>query len=239
MSQHELIGLAGAYALDALDADERAVFEQHLRDCAECAEEVRGMRAAAAELSQVSAVAPPPELRASVLNEIRSVRPLPPVTDNVLSFRRSRSGRVWQGLAAACALIAIATSAWGFQQHRDNRPTDAISASGLLSATDTAAVSGAVGPGTATILYSRSSGKVALVGHKLPAPPSGKTYQLWMISASGTATSAGVFTPDTGGNVTSVATSQVADAVRMGVSVEPAGGSAEPTPGAIFATMNI
>jgi len=41
MSTHEIHALSGAYAVDALDPEERARFEEHLAACAECqAEEV-------------------------------------------------------------------------------------------------------------------------------------------------------------------------------------------------------
>ena len=119
----ELNVLAGAYALDALDDDERVVFEQHLQSCAECAQEVRGLREAAAQLSHLNQVSPPPQLRAAVLGAVAQSRPLPPVIEagrdgNVRPLRRTRSQSLWQGLAAACALIAIAVSVWGYSQHR-------------------------------------------------------------------------------------------------------------------------
>ncbi|MDQ1738629.1 MAG: hypothetical protein QOE53_281, partial [Pseudonocardiales bacterium] len=118
----ELNVLAGAYALDALDDDEREVFEQHLRTCAECAQEVRGLRETAAELSHLDEVSPPPQLRAAVLGAVAQSRPLRPLVDaaensphgNVRPLRRARSQSLWQGLAAACALIAIAVSVWGY-----------------------------------------------------------------------------------------------------------------------------
>jgi anti-sigma-K factor RskA len=239
----ELNALAGAYALDALDTDECAVFEEHLTTCQDCADEVRGMQAAAAELSLTTAAAPPPDLRAGVLTAIGKVRPLPPITDNVILLRRARAGRsLWQGLAAACALIAIATSVWGYQQHRDTgRQTSAqVSAVDfLLRAPDAAAITGPVGDGKATLLYSKAEGKAVLVAHGLPAPAAGRTYQLWMISPDNVATSAGTFVPDGSGNAIKDVSGDLTGTVRMGVSVEPAGGSAKPTPGAIIAIMNI
>ena len=59
----ELNVLAGAYALDALDDDERAVFEEHLKTCERCADEVAGLRLTAAELSHTTETAPPAQLR--------------------------------------------------------------------------------------------------------------------------------------------------------------------------------
>ena len=75
-----LHALSGAYAIDALDDDERAVFERHLPNCLDCQREVASLREAAALMADLSAVTPPPALRASVLAGITKIRPLPPVT---------------------------------------------------------------------------------------------------------------------------------------------------------------
>lgn len=78
MNNDDIHGLAGAYAVDAVDDVERARFETHLAGCSECRSEVAGLSAAASEMSLVSQMPPPPSLRASVLRDISSVRPLPP-----------------------------------------------------------------------------------------------------------------------------------------------------------------
>ena len=241
----ELHSLAGAYTLDALDETERAAFETHLVECVDCAEEVRSLRAAAAELSQVAAVAPPQQLRGDVLTAIRTVRPLPPVVDNVIALRRARAGRsVWQVLAAACALVAIVLAGWGYQQHQDaRRQTTAAARSidSLLNASDAKVITGGLGTGQATLVYSRSQLRIALVGHNVPSPAAGKTYQLWMIEPNGsgnTFISAGTFAPDAHGDVRAVASSaELARTAVMGISLEPAGGSAQPTD--VLATMKI
>ncbi|MER6951119.1 anti-sigma factor [Nonomuraea sp. NPDC000554] len=59
--------LSGAYAVHALPAAERALFERHLAWCASCVSEVRALREAAARLAGVAAVPPPAALRARVL----------------------------------------------------------------------------------------------------------------------------------------------------------------------------
>ena len=233
----ELTGLVGAYALDALDDDERAVFEQHLRTCAECAEEVRGLRNAAAELSHLSEVGPPPQLRAAVLGAVAQTRPLPPLVDharadNVLPLRRDRGKALWQGLAAACALIAIAVSAWGYSEHRQAQR--AVSAresvvQQLLNAPDVRATTTAMKQGQGTLIYSRREHRLVLIGRGMPVLPANQTYQLWMMTKTGEPISGGVFRPDEAGNVEVPASGELDGVDRMGISVEPAGGSAQPT----------
>jgi anti-sigma factor RsiW len=53
----DIHALSGAYAIDALDDIERAQFERHLAECAECRAEVDSLREAAGLL------APPPSRR--------------------------------------------------------------------------------------------------------------------------------------------------------------------------------
>ncbi len=237
--------LAGAYALDALDHDERTEFEHHLAGCADCADEVRSLQNAAVELSHMSAVAPPPQLRADLLADIARVRPLAPVTDNVIALRRARTGRsVWQVMAAACALIAVIAAGWGYQQSRDaaRHSTALVSvADQVLRAPDARAVSGDIGAGHATVIYSKSEQKVALIAHQLPALTKSQTYQLWLIADQNGGekfTSAGTFSPDGAGNVTATVTGDVSATAKMGVTIEPAGGSAQPT-SAPIAEMSI
>ena len=243
MTSHDLSALTGAYALDALDESERALFEAHLAGCPDCAAEVRSLRAAAAELSHATAAAPPPQLRGDVLAGIATVRPLPPRVDRAIRLRAHRpSQRLWQAVAAACALIAVVAAGWGYQQHRDARERDprATAISAILDSPDATAVTGDIGgAGRAALLYSKSERRLVLIGHDIPAPAEHKTYQLWMIGPQGNAASAGLFAPDNDGNVLVRVTGDLADTAQIGISVEPAGGSPRPTPGAILATLKI
>ena len=85
----DLHHLSGAYAVDALDADERASFEQHLAECADCRAEVAELSATAHALSSTTEATPPASLRDSVLSGISRVRPLPPLTGEDAGARLS------------------------------------------------------------------------------------------------------------------------------------------------------
>ena len=78
----DLHHLSGAYAVDALDEGERALFEQHLAGCADCRAEVAELSATAHSLSALTEETPPPSLRAAVLSGISQVRPLPPLGED-------------------------------------------------------------------------------------------------------------------------------------------------------------
>ena len=64
--RHDLHGLSGMYALDALTGLELDQFEHHLRRCPPCQNEVRGFRETATRLAQAVAASPPLALRERV-----------------------------------------------------------------------------------------------------------------------------------------------------------------------------
>jgi hypothetical protein len=85
-------------------------------------------------------------------------------------------------------------------------------------------------PAVARLLWSRSQG-VALTASRLPAPPPGRTYQLWLVTRT-TPASVGLVTPN-GSGPTSVAFPWPAGLRRMVigamVTIEPADGSRQPS----------
>lgn len=64
----DLHGLAGAYALDAVDDDEREAFEAHLAHCEACREELDGLVATAARLGSAVTASPPAHLKGRLLD---------------------------------------------------------------------------------------------------------------------------------------------------------------------------
>ena len=61
----------------------------------------------------------------------------------------------------------------------------------------------------------------------MAAPPTGKTFELWLQDDVGTMHPAGLM--NTGGNHTIVLKGDAAEATGVGITVEPEGGSKEPT----------
>ena len=78
LTDRDLHSEVGCYVTDSLEADDRSAFEAHLAGCALCRQEVAEFDEALADFVGLSAAAPPPSLRDSVLAGIRQVRPLPP-----------------------------------------------------------------------------------------------------------------------------------------------------------------
>ena len=98
--------LVGAYALDALDEREQAVFEQHLAGCPTCASELVEFRATAARLGEAVSMTPPARLRGSVLEAARRTPQLRPV---VVAVPASRWRRYSSTLLAAAVVLAVVT----------------------------------------------------------------------------------------------------------------------------------
>lgn len=71
--------LSGAYAVDALDNDERTAFKAHLETCSSCRVEVIGLREAAIAIAGVAPIEPPIELRSRLLAAVSQTRQLPPI----------------------------------------------------------------------------------------------------------------------------------------------------------------
>ena len=171
----DIHALSGAYAVDALDDIERAHFERHLAQCETCQDEVDSLREASALLAETSVTAPSPELRARVLADIATVRPLPPVV--VAHLTRPRRRRVSTFLAAAAAAIAIGSGAVVWQQldGPDSRIEQVIEAGDAQTFTQTLP-----GGAKATLVRSKKLNEAVLITEDMPAAPSGHAYALWL-----------------------------------------------------------
>ncbi len=224
--------LAGAYAVDALDPDERAEFETHLADCPECAEEVRALLATAARLASAEAVVPPPALRTSVLAAVSGAEQERPVAEVVPLDRDRRRARVLAVAAAVLAVLAVGLGVLLVQARSDRSALAARQQqlTELIAAADARTHSGEVaGGGRAAVVVSDSRQQAAFVGAGLAAPSSGHVYELWFIGSDGKAVPAGTFDPGRGGNAAVLMQGDPAGAAVVGVTVEPDGGSAQPT----------
>lgn len=215
--------LAGAYALDAVDDLERARFEQHLAECDDCRAEVAELRETAALLAETAAVAPPASLRDSVLAGISQVRPLPPMVPTATTSVRRRLPLL---VAAALVLIAgLGTVVW--QPWNDATPP-LTPAEQVLQADDAEEVFLDLGEaGRATVVRSRSEDRAVIVTEDMVAAPAGKAYELWFQTPDEKMVPAGMMPP--GADQTMVLEGPAAEAIAVGITVEPEGGSLKPS----------
>jgi anti-sigma-K factor RskA len=218
----DIHALSGAYAVDALDELERAGFERHLAGCATCQAEVASLREAAASLGDDVALAPPPELRAAVLDGITRVRPLPPLVEEGPLFRR----RWFPALVAAAVLALVGVGAAVWQPWRDDSPT-LTAADRVLADPDAQRFTQELPNGaTATIVRSAAQHRAVLVTEDMPAAPAGKDYQLWLQLPSADMVPAGLMPDD---RTTVLLEGDADEAIGAGISLEPDGGSDQPT----------
>ena len=215
----DIHALSGAYAVDALDDDERAQFEAHLAGCPACRSEVDSLREAAALLAETTVTVPSAELRNRVLADVASTRPLPPTQATVTALAPRRRRRVTTFLAAAAAVVAIGTGGIVWQQMNDDGPTDRVEQ--IQAADDVQRFTVPVGDGgSATVYRSEDLNAAAIVTKDMPSAPSGSQYVLWLQHGS-MMTPAGVM-PDGADNEV-VLSGDAASANGAAVSVEDAG----------------
>ncbi len=208
---HELSAL---YALDALDGDDRARFEEHLDGCARCREELGGLQGAAGALAfAVEGPAPPAELRARVLAaahaESQNVVPLHP--------RRSVAFSITAAVAVAATAAAVALGLWAASLHHSL--SGERSALRILGDAQAHHIPLAGGRGALVVTPSGDAALAAV----LPPLPNGKVYEAWVIDANG-ARRAGTFTGDR-----TTLTTRVPNGATVAVTVEQAGGVDAPT----------
>ncbi|GAB3799548.1 anti-sigma factor [Humibacter antri] len=136
-------------------------------------------------------------------------------------------------VAAAAAAVVLVAGGATIGVHLAQHPQHSVQADALASITSAADAQHATvkvtGGGTATLVWSASRGKSAIVVDAVRTAPAGKTYQLWYIR-DGHATSAGFMT----GNW-QVLNGQLQHGDVVGMTLEPAGGSAQPTTNPIVA----
>lgn len=82
---------------------------------------------------------------------------------------------------------------------------------------------------TATLVWSENIGESVLLVNGLEQLPDDKVYELWYIDGDGSPISAGLFNIPDSGHTYSVLEGEMTAGATVGVTVEPAGGSKQPT----------
>ena len=242
--------LLGAYALDALDADEARLVADHVAQCPRCAAEVADHHEVVGMIANVGADAPP-ELWDRIAARVagpgpgeRGPAPLAAVSGTGVrglppARRRRAVGRVgWSAIgiaaAAAAAVVAVLAVQVARLDDRVGQVDRAIAREGLAQSvlraeTDPAAtrVTLAVsGGGPVARLVILPTGTGYLVNERLPALAADRTYQLWAF-VRGQPVSLGVLTRHPTYEAFSVDPS--APVASYAVTDETAGGAPRPT----------
>jgi anti-sigma-K factor RskA len=238
MTGTDVHSLVGAYVLDAVDDLERVAFERHLLECDSCRTELDELRETSARMADSTWSVPPPRLRTEVMAAVGRTRQLAPHDPVAPAGKPRTSGVRRLTLAAAAAVVLAAgtgTTVYAIQDQRV-RDRSAVAAAAqlreariqsILSSPDLIVRTSPVrGGGKVTVASSASKNAAVVSLGAQRAPAANQAFQMWSIHGT-TPTGAGVMAAGEGSAMAIVDGLPGSDA--LGVTLEPAGGSATPT----------
>lgn len=218
--------LIPAYSIGATDEDETRMVEAGLIDFPELIDDLRAfeqMNMAMAEA--VPAMTPPTGMLDNILAAARQNPPAPVVPEKSPALkvlpRLTRRAIPWRTVAASLALFLVLTNA--FWLYRATQPT--VQEIRLWDATDAAA-----NPLRCRIVVFPNTPSAVMIAQNFPILEEGRVYQMWM-RRDGEVVSLGVFDVDGQGSgfLTFPADMLTSSFESIGVTIEPLGGSVEPT----------
>lgn len=242
-ADNDLHTLLGAYVMDAVTEFERVRFTRHLAGCQECRAEIRELREAAARLGTATAVRPRSDLKQQTIRAAGRISQLPPAVPagGPVTSRTGRAGQAWRKLtltsktmlAAAAVLVAgacvlgVVTQQTMRQLNHSQRQSHMIAA--VLNAPDVVILTAQVSSGgMATVMMSHREHALVFTAHGLPALPAAQAYELWLMGPGGDRP-AGLLAAARDGMAGPAVVSGLTDGDMVGLTVEPATGSRQPT----------
>jgi hypothetical protein len=166
----------GAYLLGALPDLDRQAFERHLEGCPDCREDLERLRPAADALPRsVEPVAPPPSLKAALMDAIRDeglAAEAPRRRPGRLPRPRWRARPVVAWAGAALLLVAGVAAGFGLARALDGDGTRTV----------TAQVDPRAFPGARASLSLSEDGEEGAIlrVNGMPPPGRGRVYQAWV-----------------------------------------------------------
>lgn len=228
MNCRDVDELDAAFALGALEADERRAVLDHLATCPEPHATIRELAGAGGVLAAgLTPVEPSRDLRARLMTTIAATAqegaaPVPPV---VTPEARPAAVSWWRrpawpqavaiGALAAVLVLAVAGGTLWSQLGERDRALQAV-ADAMASGETAHRVEGDAGSGF--VIETPGTGSTLVLG-EVAALPSDRLYELWLIDAEGTPVSVGTFTQDSGPVVVAVE-DDLADFAIFAVTVE-------------------
>jgi anti-sigma-K factor RskA len=156
---------AAAYVVGALTSDESERFRRHMASCAVCRDEVSSLRAVADALPLAAPQRPAPRgLRRKVMSDVRAETKGARTTG--AAVRRRLPSMFLRPAFVAGAFLAALAIAGGLALSSGESGTRVVRAS-VFTQTGSAAVH-------------LRSGHAELIVRRMPAPPAGKIYEVWL-----------------------------------------------------------
>jgi anti-sigma-K factor RskA len=237
--------LTAAYVLEALDADERRQVARHLAVCPDCQAELSHYQTVADRLLMaVPAQMPPRSLRAGLIARLAEHEG--PVDRQRQPVGWLRLVTLALGLLLAGLNLAVLWRSADLARQVDRRLAEIETRSELqadmLTVNQTALALSSYPSSTValvegqhaygTMVYDRRFPLVILNAWGLDALPTDKTYQVWLMLPDGGRINGGIFTSGGGRGFDTIlirAPEAIRAFVSLGVTVEPSGGSPEPS----------
>jgi hypothetical protein len=208
-----------SWALGIADDPERGEIAEHLaRQCPNCVPGVASAMATVTAMSGAVPLADPPKrLRKRVMAAVEK------------EPKRSRAAIFlpW----AITAMMSIALVTIGLSGRRQSGDTAKLQrALSILNdpATRDVTFGESEKPSKGRVFVSPGKG-IVFIGANLPRLDSGKTFELWVIPAKGNPVPAGLFQSQPDATAVFVRPGPVENAAAIAVTVEPEGGSTQPT----------
>lgn len=176
-------------------------------------------------------------MKAAVLASAARTRQLPPAVEtrpvpDKLAARGRRRPRLAVAIASVATAVVIALGI-GFGMQRDQLDTvraQQRAVAAVLNAPDARIVTEPTSlGGTATMVVSAQQHRLIFTTNGLPALADSRVYQLWVMGPGGGATSVGLLMRSGAEGTLPVLASGLIRGDRMGVTVEPSGGTKQPT----------
>lgn len=220
--------LLPAYALHSLDDDEAAQVARHLDTCADCREELAAYEAVSDSLPlAMTEITPSAALKDQLFVQIREQpEEVPKATTASTSIAQSIhnwfTGSSWRPVAVGLGIVVLILSILLWQQ---------LSFSNSVRFEQFVMTSTDAAPDATGLIIMGEDGEFGtLVVDRLPVLGDEQEYQLWLIK-NGERTDGGVFSVyKTGYQTIRIhGPDPLASYTSFGVTVEPAGGSEQPT----------
>jgi Anti-sigma-K factor rskA/Putative zinc-finger len=215
---------AAAFLLGAMPEDEKRAFVEHLDGCEECRREVDDLLPAAESLPMATMqVTPPPALKDRIMADVEREASLLAQTGPEADRppRRRRSWFAGWRLAPVAAALLVAGVLAGVALDR---------AADGGAQTYPATVDDRRAPDASAEVRLQDD-EATLVASNLPAPPSGRVYQVWVLREGEEAPEPtdALFLPRGDGSAVAMVPGDMSDAAAVLVTDEPEGGSDAPT----------
>jgi anti-sigma-K factor RskA len=222
--------LIPGFVLGCLDQDDLIIVSEHIVDCAECQEEIQIYQAIADQLAMAGPlVSPAADLKDRLMTRIQASSPQRlPSTQPIATFIQ-RTMLVW-AIIALLIILGLGTNSWLLWQRVNQleavleQRTSNLQAINLMSATKMAP------DATGVIILSSNGWQGTLVVDHLPVLDEKYQYQLWLIKNDDRDSGATFSVDKYGYSAVWISPPQPLESYSsFGVSIEPAGGSANPT----------